>query len=181
AQAPTTSTAATVVATTPAPANASALRLTGFGALDADWDARHTMVRTPGATPGAAYDPLTDWSSRFDGVEHTQGRVVGFGMNWLEPGVEWRVARDEVLALLPPDAVLVEEGPCSEGKHFLFHSATLGEAFDAGDALQTSDGDRIGSGGYVVVGLYSFDGPFTGDIDTAIVMIGSEHLNPNGC
>jgi hypothetical protein len=104
---PSSSVASPVASPPPRPAASS---VTGFGALDADWNAHHTAATDPKLAPGCCYDldpRLPDQPKyRYVTVDHSQGRVLGY-MMVLPEGTTVGQARTLAMAELPSDASVV--------------------------------------------------------------------------
>lgn len=94
--------------------------LTGFGALDAIWQSRHTEDGGRYA-PGMSYD-----NNRFGAVLHLDGRVMGFDINFGR-GTSFEVARAAVLEQLPPDTTVAWSKDLAECRVFQLQSPTLGK------------------------------------------------------
>jgi hypothetical protein len=82
-----------------------AYEVTGFGALDAVWNAHHVADRR--FEPGRVYDPDPtlgggQFNSRFVGVDHENGRVLGYEMR-LPPRTTLSQAIQVGLSQLPTD------------------------------------------------------------------------------
>jgi hypothetical protein len=142
--------------------------ITGFGATDAAWSSRHTEDKA--FAPGAVYDadPSVYSGARYVAVNHSNGRVLGYTMNF--PPSPATAVKAEVLKEFPSDASILWFSVRDTCAQFETKSAKLGAALGA-PAIGDPDG-------MVFVEVYDVhsDGTSTYDansINQALVMLGN--------
>ena len=142
--------------------------ITGFGATDADWSAHHTEDKA--FAPGAVYDPdpRVYSGARYVAVNHSNGRVLGYTMNFVPSPVS--AVKSEVLKEFPSDASILWFSVRDTCAQFETKSAKLGGALGP-PAIGDPDG-------MVFVEVYDVhsNGTSTYDansINQALVMLGN--------
>lgn len=153
--------------TTSSPSSA-AEDITGFGATDAVWSAHHTEDKA--FAPGAVYDsdPSVYSGARYVAVNHSNGKVLGYTMNFAPSPVS--VVKAAVLKEFPSDASILWFSVRDTCAQFETKSAKLGAVLST-----PAIGDPEGMAFIEVYHVHS-DGTSAYDangINQALVMLGN--------
>jgi hypothetical protein len=115
---------------TPTPST-NAVRLTGFGATDSEWEQAHTA--DPRFAAGAAYDPTPGLgpdpghNDAYYAVQHTNGRVLGYSER-VAPRSAIAAAKRAAMAEFPADVAVLWFATLDTCAQEELQSAILGQA-----------------------------------------------------